>query len=151
MKLLIAAVGKARPSPEQQLQADYLKRLPWKITTKEIEDKSEPAQKRKAREGQLLLAACKGYGRFVALDESGKNLSSQEFADTLAAWQRQGESSFAFVIGGADGLDKTLTDAAHLVWSLGRVTWPHMLVRALLAEQLYRAHTLMSGHPYHRP
>lgn len=139
MKLLIAAVGKARPSPEQQLYHDYIKRLPWKVTLKEIDPK-RPA----------LLEACKGYDKLIALDESGKMLSSREFAGQLKTWQQQGHSSFAFIIGGADGLDKETRESAHLVWSLGKVTWPHMLVRALLAEQLYRAHSIISGHPYHR-
>ena len=98
----------------------------------------------------MLLDACKGYERIVALDESGKTLSSREFADTLKNWQQQGNSSFAFVIGGADGLSEAVLKKSHLAWSLGRVTWPHMLVRALLAEQLYRAHSILSRHPYHR-
>lgn len=98
----------------------------------------------------MLLDACKGYDKIIALDEGGKPLSSREFADQLAGWQRQGSSSFAFVIGGADGLADAVLKKAHLRWSFGRVTWPHMLVRALLAEQLYRAYSLLTNHPYHR-
>lgn len=145
MKLLIAAIGKAKASsPEQQLYRDYLKRLPWKVECREL------AAKNMRAEGEALLAACAGYDRLIALDENGKNISSAEFAAQIKKWQLAGDSSFAFVIGGADGLDAAVRGKADLAWSLGRATWPHMLVRALLAEQLYRAHSIISGHPYHR-
>lgn len=138
MKVLIAAIGKAKDSPEQELMREYLKRLPWKTACKECKDDVG------------LLAACEGYDRLVALDEKGKTLSSREFADQLGRWQQQGHSSFAFVIGGADGLGDAVLRKAHFTWSLGRVTWPHMLARALLAEQLYRAWSMLTHHPYHR-
>ena len=150
MRVLIAAIGKAKAGPEQQLYQDYTKRLTWKVACKEFDVKLDDPIKRKAREGELLLEACKGYDKLIALDESGKQLSSREFADTIKNWQQQGSSSFAFIIGGADGLDETLHKKAHLAWSLGRVTWPHMLVRGLLAEQLYRAQSFLAGPPSHR-
>ncbi len=150
MKVMFAAIGKAKASPEHQLYLDYTKRLPWKIESREFDVKLENPSQRKTKEAEHLLAACKGYGRMVALDESGRPLSSREFADSLKNWQQQGYSSVAFVIGGADGLDDSILKQANLVWSLGRVTWPHMLVRALLAEQLYRAHSILTNHPYHR-
>lgn len=150
MKILIAAIGKAKSSPEQQLYLDYIKRLPWKVACKEFEVKLDSPEQRKSREGDLLIDAIKGYDRIIAMDEKGKDLSSREFSKTISGWQQQGYSSIAIVIGGADGLDDRLRKQAHLVWSLGRVTWPHMLIRPLLAEQLYRAHSLMTGHPYHR-
>ena len=150
MKLLIAAIGKAKAGPEHQLYLDYTKRLPWKITCREFDTKAQDAATRKTREGELLLDACKGYEKIIALDEGGKTLSSREFSKELGNWQQQGISSFAFVIGGADGLSDELLKAAHLRWSLGRVTWPHMLVRGMLAEQLYRAECILANHPYHR-
>ncbi len=150
MKILIAAIGKAKASPEQELFRAYAKRLPWKLECVQLAAKLQDTSARKQREAELLLKACAGYDRIVALDENGQSLSSREFATTLGQWQQKGNSSFAFVIGGADGLDETLLKKAHLKWSLGRVTWPHMLVRAMLAEQLYRAHTLLTNHPYHR-
>lgn len=150
MRLLIAAIGKAKASPEQQLYQEYARRLKWKLECRELDSKLPDAVQRKAHEAGQLLAACKGYGKIIALDETGKNLSSAEFAEQLKRWQGQGNSSFAFLIGGADGLDKSILEKSHLVWSLGKVTWPHMLVRALLAEQLYRAWSIISGHPYHR-
>lgn len=150
MRVLIAAIGKAKACPEQALYREYARRLPWKMTCNEYVAKAQNPTQRIERESALLLEACQGYDRLVALDEMGKSLSSREFAGQLSAWQQQGASSFAFMIGGSDGLSDVALKQAHLVWSLGRVTWPHMLVRALLAEQLYRAHSIISNHPYHR-
>lgn len=150
MKILISAIGKAKASPQQQLYLDYIKRLPWKVEGKEFDVKITDTAARKAREAELLLASCVGYEYIIALDESGSLLSSREFSEHLGSWQQQGISSFAFIIGGADGLDVSVLKKAKLVWSFGRVTWPHMLVRGMLAEQLYRAHSVLSGHPYHR-
>lgn len=150
MKILLAAIGRAKASPELQLFNDYVKRLPWQVECREFDIKHSDIIQRKVKEGEQLLAACKGYGRIIALDETGKQHSSREFALQLKDWQQQGHSSYAFIIGGSDGLDAPVLKSAHMLWSFGRVTWPHMLVRSLLAEQLYRAHTIMSGHPYHK-
>lgn len=156
MRVLIAAVGKARSGAELDLYQEYTRRLPWKVTCREHVSKAPPSPgKHKpihkiAQESAQLLESCKGYDRLVALDESGRLLSSGEFAGQLGQWQQQGASSLAFMIGGSDGLSEEALKKAGLVWSFGRVTWPHMLVRAMLAEQLYRAHSIISGHPYHR-
>ena len=150
MKILIAAIGKAKNSPANQLYLEFVKRSSWKIVCKEFEVKNQNLIERKAKEAELLLAATIDYECIIALDESGKTLSSREFADKISKWQQGGISSFAFIIGGADGLDDLVLKKAKVTWSFGRVTWPHLLVRALLAEQLYRAQTLISGHPYHR-
>ncbi len=150
MKILIAAIGKAKPSPEQELMRSYLKRLPWKVECKEFDSRGDDGAKRKAKENAQLLDACKGSEKIIALDESGKALGSREFAEMLGKWQQQGCSSVAFIIGGADGLEAETLQKSNLVWSLGRVTWPHMLMRALLAEQLYRAYSVLTNHPYHR-
>ncbi len=150
MRVLIAAIGRVKAGPEQQLYHDYIRRLPWKIECREFDAKHSDPAGRKAREGHLLLEACSTYERIIALDESGKTLSSREFAQHLGTWRQGGASSFAFIIGGADGLDAAVLKKAHLAWSFGRVTWPHMLVRGLLAEQLYRAQSILDGHPYHR-
>ncbi|NBX02934.1 MAG: 23S rRNA (pseudouridine(1915)-N(3))-methyltransferase RlmH [Alphaproteobacteria bacterium] len=150
MKILISAIGKAKASPEQQLYNEYIKRMSWPVQCREFDVKLQDINQRKQREGGELLAACAGYERIIALDETGKTLSSREFAGEMMGWQQQGFSSFAFVIGGSDGLDAPVKKAAHLVWSFGRVTYPHMLMRALLAEQLYRTQTIILGHPYHK-
>ncbi|MBX6322088.1 MAG: 23S rRNA (pseudouridine(1915)-N(3))-methyltransferase RlmH, partial [Rhodospirillaceae bacterium] len=104
---------------------------------------------------EMLLAALptRGGARtvVVALDEAGAALSSAELAERLGAWRGQGAGAVAFLVGGADGHGEAATRRADLVLSLGRMTWPHMLVRVLLAEQLYRAQCILTGHPYHRP
>ena len=150
MKVVISAIGKAKAGHEQALYMEYTKRLPWPVQVKESDIKLNDIAQRKIREAEQLLAGVSGCERLIALDETGKTLSSREFADTIKGWQQQGNSSFGFIIGGSDGLDAAVLKKAHLVWSFGRVTYPHMLVRALLAEQLYRAHTIISGHPYHK-
>jgi 23S rRNA (pseudouridine1915-N3)-methyltransferase len=151
LRVLIAAIGKFRSGPEQELFATYIKRIPWKVELRQLSaGKAASAEARMEEEAVLLLEAAKGFARKALLDERGKNLSSREFADQLKAWQLQGDSSLAFMIGGADGAADSLRKKADIMLSFGRASWPHMLVRPMLAEQLYRAHALISGHPYHR-
>jgi 23S rRNA (pseudouridine1915-N3)-methyltransferase len=150
MRILISAIGKAKSGPENHLYQDYTKRLPWKVTCSEHVAKAQSPTQRIERESQLLLESCKGYDKLIALDETGKLYSSSEFAKQIEGWQQQGASSLAFMIGGSDGLSQDALSKADCIWSFGRVTWPHMLVRALLAEQLYRAHSIITNHPYHR-
>src|SRR5579871_6638123 len=108
MKLLIAAIGKAKASPEHSLYEEYAKRLPWKLQCREFDVKLSDPHQRKQRESELLSDACRGYDKRIALDESGPPLSSREFAERLKQWQNQGSSSFAFMIGGSDGLEASL-------------------------------------------
>ena len=150
MKAIISAIGKAKAGPELQLYQEYVKRVPWPVTAREFDIKLSDHAQRKVKEGEQLLTGVAGCERIIALDETGKTLSSPEFARQIKDWQQQGASSFGFIIGGSDGLDAAVLKKANLIWSFGRVTYPHMLVRALLAEQLYRAHTIISGHPYHK-
>ncbi len=108
-----------------------------------------PAE-RKPREAEKLLAAVPPGAKIVALDERGKSLTSAEFAAALGTWRDQGAPAVAFLIGGADGHDDGIRRKADLVLNLGTLTWPHMLVRGLIAEQIYRAQCILDGHPYHR-
>jgi 23S rRNA (pseudouridine1915-N3)-methyltransferase len=103
-----------------------------------------------AEEAERLAGAISRDAVVIALDENGRNLTSRALANRIGAWQTQGRSEFAFLVGGPDGLDPALIQRADLVLALGRMTWPHRLVRVLLAEQLYRAGTILAGHPYHR-
>jgi len=151
VNILVAAVGKAKPGAERELFTSYVARLPWRVDLKEIEIKKEAAvDVRRAREGEALLAAVPEGARIIALDERGKSETSDAFAKRLGRWRDDGVRGVAFLIGGADGLDEALRKRADATLSFGALTWPHMLVRALLAEQLYRAHTILTGHPYHR-
>jgi 23S rRNA (pseudouridine1915-N3)-methyltransferase len=151
LHIVVAAIGRAKDGPERDLTAAYLARLPWRVELKEIEIRKEAAAGvRKAKEGAALLAAVPAGARVVALDERGRPETSAAFAKRLGAWRDGGVRAIAFLIGGADGLDDAVRARADAVIAFGTMTWPHMLVRAMLAEQLYRAHSILSGHPYHR-
>ena len=104
----------------------------------------------KQREAELNLAAVPAGGRLVALDERGEAWTSRQFADRLAVWRDGATAALAFAIGGADGLGQEVIQRAEAVLSLGAMTWPHLLARSLLLEQLYRAQQILAGHPYHR-
>src|SRR5690606_29168981 len=126
-------------------------RLPWEVTIREVEEKKKlPHSQLKEREAELLLQTIPPHTKIIALDEHGKQMDSPSFANTLKNWQDEGEHSFAFLIGGAYGHGKAVLDKADLLLSFGKMTWPHMLVRPMLIEQLYRAYTIMVGHPYHK-
>ena len=151
MRLTIACVGRLKAGPEKTLLDGYLARLNWPVTVREVEEKRPlPAPERKKREAELLTRIVPPGARRVALDERGRDLSSAALASLLQSWQEQRTSETAFLIGGADGLDPNLLQQTELRLSLGRMTWPHILVRVMLAEQLYRAQSILAGHPYHR-
>jgi len=158
MKLRILAVGRARSGPEAALIAEYRKRMRWPLAIEEVEEKRPlSGAELKSREGALLLAAidrvaAKAGGRpiLVALDERGKSLTSRGFAARLKGWEDQGAPEILFLLGGTDGLAPELRDEADFVLSLGQMTWPHLLARAMLVEQIYRAQQILAGHPYHR-
>jgi len=151
MRILLAAVGKMKPSPEWDLLEKYRRQLAWPLVIKEIDiKKTMPVEQRKAAEADELLSACHDCDVLMALDERGQTLTSEALAESIAGWQNQGFSKLGIVIGGQDGLDERVRRHARLTLAFGQMTWPHMLVRAMLAEQLYRAHTILSGHPYHR-
>lgn len=132
------------------LQRLYLERLTWTVEIAEIEERRRlPAAERRAREGALLLGKLSARSLAVVLDERGKTLASSEFAGRMADWQQR-TGSITFLIGGADGHAVEVRDRADFVLSLGPMTWPHLLARALLLEQIYRAQQILAGHPYHR-
>ncbi|MCB2108946.1 MAG: 23S rRNA (pseudouridine(1915)-N(3))-methyltransferase RlmH [Rhodobacteraceae bacterium] len=151
MKIVIAAIGKAKSGPERALYEDYVSRVPWTVQLKEFDFKSErDTAKRRTKEAAALLGAAPDGSVIVALDERGKVESSEKFAARLGAWRDQGRRTVAFLIGGADGHGEAVRKRADLCLAFGPMTWPHMLARAMLAEQLFRAHSILTGHPYHR-
>ncbi|HLF58958.1 MAG TPA: 23S rRNA (pseudouridine(1915)-N(3))-methyltransferase RlmH [Alphaproteobacteria bacterium] len=151
MRLWLAAVGRAGSDPARALFDHYSGRLSPPLTLREVVPRKNVAPERLAEEeGRLLLAAVPGGAVIVALDEKGKALSSQAFAGRMGAWRDDGVKDLAFLIGGADGLAAKVRHKAALTLSMGPMTWPHLLARAMLAEQLYRAQTILAGHPYHR-
>lgn len=155
MRLSLLAVGRLRGGPTAALYEDYAGRLRGQplgpLTLREVEEKRPlAASALKAREAELLLGACPPGARLVALDGGGRALSSADLAELLGRWRDEGLPEAAFAIGGADGHGPALLARADLSLSLGAMTWPHLLVRVLLAEQLFRADSILSGHPYHR-
>lgn len=150
MKLTIAAIGRAGRGPERDLYEHYAGRIRWPLALRELEEKKKlPPAQLVTREGELLLAAAPEGAVVVALDRRGKLVDSEAFARSLQRW-RDNASDVAFLIGGADGHGEALLKKADLSLSFGAMTWPHLLARAMLAEQLYRAQQLLAGHPYHR-
>lgn len=154
MRILLLAVGKAKAGPARALFEDYAQRLRPPLELIEVEERRRlGAGEMKLREAELLRAALArraGKPVVVALDEHGRTLDTAAFAQQLARWRDRGVAEVAFLIGGADGLDPALVTESDLQLALGPMTWPHLLVRGLIAEQLYRAQQILAGHPYHR-
>ena len=150
MKLVILAVGKGRNSPEHDLATSYIKRLPEGGEIREIDSKLPAGPKRQQDETRLLLRLVPDNAILVCLDPRGKDISSELLASKIGIWRDEGQQAVYFAIGGADGHDRDIHQRADLLMSFGSAIWPHMLFRAMLAEQLYRASAILSGHPYHR-
>lgn len=150
MEIIISAIGKLKSSPEYELFTRYIKQSGWKTTIKEFEEKRSlsVAERRKTEEEFLFSTVPDGAVK-VLLDERGKILSSVEFAENFKKWQ-ENHGKIVFLIGGADGFSQEARLKADFILSLGLMTWPHFLARVMLAEQIYRAKTIISGHPYHR-
>lgn len=159
MDVVIVAVGRLKAGPESELCARYLERARGAgrelglggFSVRELPEARAPrAEERKAREGEALLQALAGADRIACLDPAGDSLDSEQFAQLLRQAADAGRRRLAFVIGGADGLAEPVLAGADRRIAFGRLTWPHQIARLLLAEQLYRAATILSGHPYHR-
>lgn len=155
MRVHICAVGRLRAGPEKELIDDYLTRFdrtgralglgPARVV--EVEDKKGGGM---AAEAVLLDKALPQGAVICVLDERGRVETSPEFAKRMAGWRDMGRGDLAFVIGGADGIDRALRTRADHALSFGKMVWPHMMVRVMLSEQLYRAASILSGGPYHR-
>jgi 23S rRNA (pseudouridine1915-N3)-methyltransferase len=158
MRVLVLAVGRMK-SAEGELAARYLKRAVQAgrnigIRSFEIieikESRAQDAERRKLEESIAIANVIPDHAALVILDERGEALGSGAFAERLAQWRDGGQPAVVFVIGGADGLAESLRSKTRTTLSFGNATWPHQLVRIMLLEQLYRAVTILSGHPYHR-
>lgn len=145
MKITLGVIGKCKPdSPEGEIIKRYQERLKWTLNIKE---KDNSTQEDEAK----FLQSCIAQGaKVIVLDERGKNMTSPEFADILENWMTTGTSEICFLIGGADGHLEETRQKADLLLSFGKLTLPHILMRAVLAEQIYRAETIIRHHPYHR-
>lgn len=145
MKIRILAVGKLKRGPLSELIDDYKKRCKWSIQIIELDHSS------KASESLQLLAHLTPDDHVIILDERGDSFTSQAFADYMDKLQVNGAGRLNFVIGGAYGLEPELMARAHKKIAFGVQTWPHMFVRLMLVEQIYRAESILAGHPYHKP
>jgi 23S rRNA (pseudouridine1915-N3)-methyltransferase len=159
MRVTLFAVGRLKAGPEQELSARYLDRfakagtaigLDFSKVIEVPESRASSADARKRDEAEMLRKSIPENGVLILLDERGKHLDSEQFAGLLEQQKDSGKRDLVIAIGGADGLDPLLHAQAAAVICLGKLTWPHQLVRILIAEQLYRAVTILSGHPYHR-
>lgn len=159
MRVAIFAVGRLKSGPEKDLASRYLDRfaksgpaisLEFSRVIEVAESRASNAETRKREEAALLEKHLTDGAALILLDERGKALDSPAFADAIGNLRDGGKRDLVIAIGGADGLDPALYEKASAVLCLGKLTWPHQLVRILIAEQLYRAVTILSGHPYHR-
>ena len=159
MKISVHAVGRMKSGPEKELADRYFERfaksgpaigLEFSGINEIVEGRGQTASERRREEGQKLQGQLQAGSALVLLDERGRSFSSEEFAGRLGLLRDGGRKALVIAIGGPDGHDQSLRDQADLVVSFGELTWPHQLVRVMLGEQLYRAATILSGHPYHR-
>ena len=159
MRLSIAAIGRLKQGPERELAETYRKRaqvsgrpLGWReIEIIEIrESRAQDAERRRIEEAIALANIIPADATVVLLDQRGESLDSPALAGLLRQWRAEDRPAVCFVIGGADGLAQTLFDRTKMRLAFGKATWPHQFVRIMLLEQLYRAATILAGHPYHR-
>jgi len=159
MRILVIAVGRLKQGPERELATVYRKRAAAigralgcrEIEIVEIRESRAPdAERRRVEESIAIANVIPDSAAVAILDEGGDNLDSVTLATTLRKWREQQRAAACFIIGGADGLAQTLRDRAGLRLAFGAATWPHQLVRIMLLEQIYRAGTILAGHPYHR-
>ena len=159
MRLSIAAVGRMKAGAERELCDRYVERavqmgrslgFAGPTVAEYVEHRATAANVRRRHESAAILGRLPASGRLIAMDEVGRQISSVQFADLLRDARDDGVAEIMFAIGGPDGHHGELIDRADQTIAFGQATWPHMLVRIMLAEQLYRAMTILSGHPYHR-
>ncbi len=159
MRIVVYAIGRTKAGPERELAERYAERfgraapalgLEWGGVTETVEGRARSAPERMREEAGALRACRKPGAALFLLDERGRDLSSSDFAERIGTLRDGGCRDLLLAIGGPDGHDPALRAEANLVIGFGRATWPHQLVRVMLAEQLYRAATILSGHPYHR-
>ena len=159
MRIAVIAVGRLKQGPERELAERYFERfdeIGRKLGFRELavheipESRAREAASRMAEEAAAISSHIPEKSIVVALDERGQNLDSTVFARHLGRWRDEGSAHTIFVIGGADGLSPELRRSAKLAIAFGSATWPHQMVRIMLLEQLYRAATILAGHPYHR-
>ena len=149
MKYIISAIGKAKTQQEDLITLKYLKRIK-NIEIKQYEIKLNNKQKKIEEEGLKLISSTPSNGRLVLLDEQGENLTSPELAKMVLDWRNDNIAYINFAIGGAFGNGDQIKRRADKIIALGKLTWPHQMVKMMIAEQIYRIETIIQGHPYHK-
>jgi 23S rRNA (pseudouridine1915-N3)-methyltransferase len=150
MKIDLIVIGRLKKGPLFELCEDYKSRINWNLKIIECESKHKEPARAQADEEALILSHLKNDAMTIVMDERGNGLKSLDFAKTIQNFQNSGESHMQLVIGGSDGLTDAVRDRANLLLSFGQQTWPHMLARVMILEQIYRAQQIMQNHPYHR-
>lgn len=150
LKIEIIAVGRLRKGPLFEMAEEYKKRLSWSLTIHQLESRYNDSKQANIEENQKILEKLDKNAFIIAMDERGNGLKSLDFAQTIKKIQNNGTDKIQFIIGGADGLNDEVRGQANLLLSFGQQTWPHMLARVMLLEQIYRAQQILAGHPYHR-
>ena len=150
LRIDIVAAGRLKKGPLHELAQEYTKRIKGHLKIFEVESKHTNAKAIQADEEKQFLSHMNEQAFVIVLDERGDGLKSLDFAKTIQNFQNNGVNYFQFIIGGADGLTDTVRDRANLLLSFGQQTWPHMMARIMLLEQIYRVQQILSGHPYHR-
>ncbi len=149
-KIDILVVGRVKKGPWYELIEDYISRMKWPVTVVEIESKYTDVKTQQAHEQRLILDRLDPHSFVVVLDERGSGLRSLDFAQTLQKIRDTGSDKLTFLIGGAEGFTDDIRNKANMMISFGQQTWPHVMVRVMLLEQIYRAQQIIAGHPYHR-
>ncbi|MDY0028434.1 MAG: 23S rRNA (pseudouridine(1915)-N(3))-methyltransferase RlmH [Pseudobdellovibrionaceae bacterium] len=149
-KIDLLVVGKVKKGPWKDLIEDYVQRLKWPVTITEIESKYSDPKTQQEHEQRLILSKLDESSFVVVLDERGDGLRSLDFSQTIEKLRDTGIDKISFLIGGAEGFTDEVRSKANMLLSFGQQTWPHVMARVMLLEQIYRAQQISSGHPYHR-
>jgi 23S rRNA (pseudouridine1915-N3)-methyltransferase len=150
LKIDIIAVAKVKKGSWRDLMDDYITRIKWDVNMVEVESKYTDAKAQQAHEQRLILEKLDTDSFIIVLDERGDGLRSLDFAETIQKIQTTGANKITFLLGGAEGFTSDIRDKANMLLSFGQQTWPHVMARVMLLEQIYRAQQIMAGHPYHR-
>jgi|TARA_B110000444_G_scaffold20184_1_gene16818 23S rRNA (pseudouridine1915-N3)-methyltransferase len=151
MNFNIVAVGRMKSGPLSNIWDEYQKRLRWRVNIKEVVEKKDlKKNEMKKREAKLLEANLSQGFPTIAMDQNGEIFTSEKFSSCINNFQNNGHNQLNILIGGSDGLDKTILENCQLRIAMGLMTWPHMLARVMLIEQIYRSQCILDNHPYHK-
>ena len=149
MKYIISTIGKIKSNDEDLITNKYIKRIK-NIELKQFEVKTKNKEKKINEEAEKLINSTPKNGKLILLDEAGENISSQDLSELILNWRNNNITSVNFAIGGAFGNGMRIKKTADKIIAFGKLTWPHKMVKMMIAEQIYRIETIIQGHPYHK-